>query len=277
MQAFYEYVSPSPYLRSLMLTAIFLIVACCVGIKAAEATTPEERGLEIARQADQRNTGFGDTRADLTMTLRNAHGDEAIRLLRVRALEQEDDGDKSLLVFDNPGDVKGTALLSFTHKVEPDDQWLYLPSLKRVKRISQSNQSGPFVGSEFAYEDLSSQELEKYTYKYLRDESFDGRDHFVIETDPVDPKSGYSRQVVWLGQEHYRVWKIDFYDRKGSHLKTMTTAGYKQYLDQFWRPTRQLMVNHLTGKSTELTYANFEFRNGFTDQDFSRNALQKVR
>lgn len=244
-----------------------------------EETTKDSqaRGLAIAQEADRRDIGFGDTRADMTMVLKNAHGDSASRALRIRTLEQTDDGDKSLIIFDNPGDVKGTAFLSYTHKSGPDDQWLYLPSLKRVKRISQSNQSGPFVGSEFAYEDLSSQELEKYQYNYLRNESFDGRDHFLVEFDPVDPKSGYSKQVVAIDTEHYRPWRVEFYDRKGSLLKTLTLSKYQQHLGQYWRANLQQMVNHQTGKSTELHFADFTFGNGFKKRDFSKNALKKAR
>ena len=197
--------------------------------------------------------------------------------MRVRTLEQADDGDKSLTIFDNPGDVKGTAFLSFTHKEGTDDQWLYLPALKRVKRIASSNKSGPFVGSEFAFEDLSSQEVEKYTYKYLRDESFDEREHFVVEFDPVDPKSGYKRQIVWIDQAEYRVWKVEFYDRRDALLKTLTVSDYRQYLDQYWRGHHWLMVNHRTGKSTELQWQDYVFGNGFKDRDFNRNSLAKAR
>jgi len=135
------------------------------------AQTAEQRGLEIAVEADRRDTGFHDSQAAMRMILRNKRGDESTREIRVRTLEQLDDGDKSLTIFDKPADVRGTNFLTFTHKTGPDDQWLYLPALKRVKRISSRNKSGPFMGSEFAYEDLSSQEIEKYTYKYLRDEA----------------------------------------------------------------------------------------------------------
>ena len=148
------------------------------------AQTDEERGLEIAVEADRRDSGFHDSRASMKMILRNRQGDESIRLIRVRTLEQEDDGDKSLTTFDQPADVKGTNFLSFTHKSGPDDQWLYLPALKRVKRISSRNKSGPFMGSEFAYEDLSSQEVEKYTYRYLRDEVYEGHGDLCDRTGP---------------------------------------------------------------------------------------------
>ena len=123
------------------------------------AQTAEERGLEIAVEADRRDTGFHDSQASMRMILRNKRGDESTREIRVRTLEQLDDGDKSLTIFDRPADVRGTNFLTFTHKTGPDDQWLYLPALKRVKRISSRNKSGPFMGSEFAYEDISSQEV----------------------------------------------------------------------------------------------------------------------
>ena len=97
------------------------------------------------------------------MVLKNRHGDESERDLRIRILEVEGDGDKSLSIFDSPGDVKGTAFLTFTHKFADNDQWLYLPALKRVKRISSGNRSGSFMGSEFAYEDISSEETEKFS------------------------------------------------------------------------------------------------------------------
>ncbi len=173
--------------------------------------------------------------------------------------------------------MKGTAFLSFTHKTGSDDQWLYLPALKRVKRIASNNKSGPFMGSEFAYEDISSQEVEKYTYRYIGEEAFEDRNHFVVERDPVDPKSGYSRQVAWLDTNEYRVWKVEFYDRRGSLMKTLTVADYNQYLDQYWRASRWMMVNHKTGKETDLNWEEFVFANGFDDKDFNRNSLARAR
>ncbi|WP_444902571.1 outer membrane lipoprotein-sorting protein [Microbulbifer sp. SSSA007] len=246
-------------------------------VAANELDLAAEKGLEIAKEADRRDLGFGDISNNLTMTLRNKYGEASMRSMRTKTLEQEDDGDKSLVIFDNPRDVKGTAFLSFTHKVGSDDQWLYLPALKRVKRISSSNKSGPFMGSEFAYEDIASQEVEKYTYKYLHNETFDGRDHFVLELDPVDPKSGYSIQHIWIDMEEYRAWRTDFYDRKGDLMKTLTVSDYNQYDDKYWRANKMEMVNHQTGKSTVLQYSDWVFGNGFTDRDFTKNSLSRAK
>lgn len=240
------------------------------------AETPEERGLSIAVEMDKRDTGWHDQLANMQMILRNRQGEESTREIRSKTLEVDADGDKSLTIFDSPKDVKGTAFLSFTHALQPDDQWLYLPALKRVKRISSRNKSGPFMGSEFAYEDLTSQEVEKYTYKYLRDEALDGKDTFVVERHPEYQYSGYTRSVVWVDKEIWRPVKIEFYDRKDTLLKTLIFRNYKPYIEQYWRPDKMFMDNHQTGKSTLLVWSDYEFNTGLTDRDFDRNSLKRA-
>jgi outer membrane lipoprotein-sorting protein len=240
--------------------------------------TPEEKGLAIAKEMDRRDSGFKDMTATMKMVLKNRHGEESIRKMRMKVLEVQGDGDKSLTIFDNPKDVKGTAFLNFTHKTGDDDQWLYLPALKRVKRISSRNKSGSFMGSEFAYEDISSQEVEKYTYKWLRDEEYNGMDCFVVEYYPVDKKnSGYSREVSWIDKKEYRIQKVEFYDRKNSHLKTLMFKGYRKYLDRYWRADELDMVNHQNGKSTRLEFSDYKFRTGLKDRDFNKNSLKRVK
>ena len=256
-----------------ILSAILL----CLLPLGGQAETPEEKGLTIAIEADSRDTGFVDYTHDVQMILRNKQGQESTRMIRSKTLEVDDDGDKSMTIFDEPRDVRGTALLSFTHKEGPDDQWLYLPALKRVKRIASDNKSGPFMGSEFAYEDISSQEVEKYTYKFLRNDTLDGLEVFVFERYPLDKKSGYTRQIIWLDQEHYKERKIEYYDRKNALLKTLVFNDYHQYLDKFWRAHNMYMENHLTGKSTRLNQSNYEFNTGLTDRDFDKNSLKRAR
>ena len=255
--------------------APFVILAMLVPALAL-AGEAEDKGLAIAKEADRRDEGFGDSKSKMTMILRNKRGQESKRELEIRTLEVKDDGDKSLTVFHTPRDVRGTALLTYSHGVEPDDQWLYLPALRRVKRIASNNQSGPFMGSEFAYEDLSSQEIDKYTYKYLKDEKVDGVDCFLVEQYPVRKDSGYTRMQTWMDKDEYRVRKIDFYDRKGTLLKTLTPSDYKQFLGKHWRAQRMNMVNHQTGKSTELIWSEWKFKTGLKEDDFTRTRLQQV-
>ena len=258
--------------RSVALLSILALLVPAFAL-AGEA---EDKGLEIAKEADRRDEGFGDSKSKMVMILRNKRGQESKRELEIRTLEVKNDGDKSITVFHTPRDVRGTALLTYSHGVNPDDQWLYLPALRRVKRIASNNQSGPFMGSEFAYEDLSSQEVDKYTYKYLKDETIDGVDCFLLEQYPVRKDSGYTRLQTWMDKDEYRVRKIDFYDRKGALLKTLTPSDYKKYLGKHWRANKMHMLNHQTGKSTELIWSEFEFKTGLKDADFTRTRLQQV-
>jgi len=244
---------------------------------AVHGLSAAELGRQIAVDADRRDSGWGDSVATLRMILRNRHGQESTREMRSKNLEVDDDGDKLLVIFDQPADVQNTAFLTFTHGEGADDQWLYLPALKRVKRIASKNKSGPFMGSEFAYEDLTSQEVDKYTYKWLRDETVDGVELFVIERYPVDENSGYTRQVVWIDKHEYRTWKIDFYDRKGDLLKTLRYMSYQEYLGEYWRPDVMHMVNHQTGKSTTLEWNEYEFQTGLRERDFNKNSLARAR
>jgi outer membrane lipoprotein-sorting protein len=243
----------------------------------ASADAAADQGVAIAREQDKRDNGFVDYSAILSMTLRTADGKEALREMRILELEVPGDGDKSLTVFDAPKDVEGTALLTWTHKVADDDVWLYLPSLSRVKRIASNNKSGAFMGSEFAFEDIGSQEVEKYTYRYLGDDKLDGVDCSMVEQTPVYANSGYSKIVVWRDKAEYRQQKVDYYDRRNELLKTMRLYDYKRYLDRFWYPGRYEVVNHKSGRSTTLLMKNYKFRNGYTARDFDQSSLERAR
>ncbi|WP_242083937.1 outer membrane lipoprotein-sorting protein [Aestuariivivens sediminis] len=252
-------------MKNTVLTMVLLLTVCT-------ASQAQDRGLEIAIAAEKADMGFKSSASTLKMVLKNKNGQLSERALEVRTLELVEDGDKSLIVFSSPKDVKGTSTLTYTHKIEPDDQWLYLPSIKRVKRISSSNKSGPFVGSEFAYEDLSSQEVEKYTYKFLKEQN----NYLVVEQYPVDPKSGYTRRVVTYNQDAgYRIESIDFYDRKNALLKTLTYADYNLYKNKFWRAAELHMVNHQSKKETQLQFLSYDFDVNLTDDDFTQNALKR--
>lgn len=257
--------------------------ACLVGFSSnlcafsLEGLTAEDAGLAIAQEMDRRDTGFGDSVAELTMTLRNAKGQESVRQISNKTLEVDGDGDKSISIFQTPADVKGTISLTYSHGLKPDDQWLYLPALKRVKRINSKNKSGPFMGSEFAFEDIGSQEVEKYGYRYSRDEKLNGVDCYVSERSPAYKYSGYTRQITWIDKAEFRLQKIEFYDRKNALLKTLTFHDYQQYLEKYWRAGRMEMTNHQSKKSTSLEWKNYKFRNDLTDRDFDHTTLRNIR
>ena len=264
---------PSLQKRMFML---FFILLGFMSINQSVAKDPE-KGLQIAKEVKKRDTGWIDTTASLEMILRNPSGDESVREIRIKTLEIEDDGDKALTIFDQPRDVSGTAFLSFSKVSGPDDQWIYMPALKRTKRISTRNKSSPFMGSEFAFEDMTSFEIEKFTFAYIKDETIDDVECYVVEQIPTDKYSGYSSQLVWIDKEHFRVQKIEFYDRKKALLKIMQASDYVQYLDKYWRAMRVDMDNMQTGKSTTLLTSDINFQTGLNVSDFNKNALARLR
>ena len=246
--------------------------------EAKGETAASQKGYEIAARSDRSDYGFGDSKVDATMILRNAAGQVTERSLSFSTLEKEDEtvGDKSLVIFNSPRDVEGTALLSHAKILKPDDQWLYLPALKRVKRIASANKSGPFVGSEFAFEDFTITELNKFSYAYVGEEELDGAMVDVVDRFPRYEKSGYTKQRSWIDQTDLQARKLEFYDRRGDLMKTLTLSDYRSY-DGILRAHKLSMVNHKTKKETDLVYGDFEFKTGLDDGDFVMGVLQRIR
>ncbi|MEO0391890.1 MAG: outer membrane lipoprotein-sorting protein [Pseudomonadota bacterium] len=269
-----------------VLTKPLLVAALTAGLMIpfttpdlAQAEDPATKGFEIAAQSDRSDRGFGNSRVSVEMILRNAAGAESRRAMEITTLElpDEDIGDRSLITFSSPRDVDGTSLLSHARILDPDDQWLYLPALKRVKRISSTNKSGPFVGSEFAFEDITSQELNKFDYVWLREEPCGDLTCDVLERKPLYEDSGYTRQLAWIDQADHQIRKVEYYDRKNDLLKTQSFEDYTLYNDQFWRAQIFRMENHQTGKSTDLIFSDYTFGLGLHEGDFVKGVLRRQR
>ncbi|MCL1051027.1 outer membrane lipoprotein-sorting protein [Shewanella abyssi] len=255
---------------------------CFAAVSQANTDT-EQKGYAIASVVEQRDQGFTDSRAMLTMELYSKSGAKTTRKLDISVLENEIDGDKSLIKFTFPADINGTALLTHPAKSASDEQWLYLPEVSRVKRIGSRNKAGAFVGSEFSFEDMTNKDLEDYSYNYLFSQpceliaasaaEFAGKQCDVIERFPVDKHSGYSKQELWIDNQDSKIIQIKYFDRKKSLLKVFSASGFKLYQDKYWRPDLVQMKNVQTGKATILSYQNIIFASGLTEQDFHRSAL----
>lgn len=242
------------------------LALCC-----AASAHAQQDGRAIAQKMQAVGEGFGDQEVDIKMELRNAQGEAAVRAFRIKALERGADGTATLIVFDSPSDVKGTALLSHS-----DKQWLYLPASKRVRRIASGNRTGPFLGSEFSFEDLAGETLDDSTWTFLREAPCGDRKCFEIQAQPKG-KSGYTKRVFKVDQATHRVESVDYYDRKDALLKTLTHADYKAQAGKHQRAGVSTMKNHQTGKSTVLRYGTWKFGNGFSASDFSKAKLKQVR
>ncbi|MEO1037859.1 MAG: outer membrane lipoprotein-sorting protein [Pseudomonadota bacterium] len=261
-----------------LVIALIAAISVTAAANVSFAQSNLERGYAIAQRSDQTDAGYGSSTVELTMTLSDRSGRSTTREMRIDTLEKEREGvgDKSLTVFFSPPDVEGTALLSHAKILDPDDQWLYLPALRRVKRISSSNKSGPFVGSEFAFEDLTANELGKYDYRYVDTRDVDGMEMDVVECTPRYERSGYSRLNCYFDTEIFQSRKIEFFDRGGQLLKTLELQDYREYEGGYWRAHRQVMTNHLTGKTTVIESGDYEFGANLDIDDFEPSVLDRL-
>lgn len=236
-----------------------------------------ERGRAVAAAADRSDLGFRTSRVTVRMEIADRRGRTRARELELRTLERESDqvGDKTLIIFRAPADISRTALLSHAALLDDDQQWLYLPRMGRVKRISGANKSGAFVGTEFSFEDLTAQELNKYDYRWLRAETQQQPVTDVVERIPRYKRSAYTKQTVWFARSHGQPLRIDFFGRNGAEHKRLHFEDYRAY-DGIWRAHRMHMTNLRTGKTTTLHFGDYDFALDYTPRDFQRAILDAM-
>ncbi|MFG1483037.1 outer membrane lipoprotein-sorting protein [Halobacteriovorax sp. HFRX-2_2] len=235
-----------------------------------------DKGLEIARKMDQANKGYiGDT-STMELVLVDSSGVEIIREM-LGASGEFDGVDKSLMEFKKPLDVKGTKLLTWTWKNEKDDdQWLYLPSLKRVKKINSRSKGSSFMGSEFSFEDIGGQTIEKYNYKYLKDDKVAGQKVWVLER-VAKAKSSYSKVVLYVSQKYLAPVKSEYYNKRNEHIKTSTMDDFKSYTvgkRKMWRANKILMLNLNNKKQSIFKWKNRVIGKAVNENDLTKRKLK---
>jgi len=256
-----------------IILAVFLMSAFISNYALAD------RGREIIEQAAKRGQGYvnSDTLQELITT--DSSGKTNRRLLRVTRLEgNEKVGDKILLVVREPQTYKGMALLTHGMLGKDDEQWTYNRRKYKVRRVSPIDKVKSFSSSEFTFEDLGIRELDDYTYRFIKETELNGLKAFEIEAIPVDPKSGYGRQIAWVDQENLRILKIDFYDKDKVLEKTKFHENYQLYLKKYWRAHNVRMENHKSKRKSEfIVQDKFKFNVGLTEKNFTTNELQRIR
>ena len=254
-------------MKRILLASIFLSSSLL-------ALTP----FEIATKVKKSSDGYESSKSIMEMVLIDQAKNKSKRVMHSISLEDKKNdginGDKSLMEFKTPLDVKGTKFLTHEKIEKNNNQWLYLPALKRIKRITSKNKSGSFMGSEFSYEDISSREPSKYTYStQLLEEKINNIDVYKYERYPKDKNSGYSKQVVYVDKNRFVVLKIEFFDKKKELLKTATYSGYKK-IKNTYRVTKMLMTNHQNYKATTLEYIKDNIHLNLDEKLFSKRYLK---
>ncbi len=236
------------------------------------AKSPEEAGLEIAKKMDEADKGYLGEESIMNLILSDASGNKVNREMEGKSLEVENDSSKSLITFLNPKDVKGTKMLTWGHKNADDEQWLYLQSLKRVKKISSGEKSSAFMASEFTYEDIGSQNIEKYNFKLLSED----KENWTIERTPKQ-ESGYSKQTIVVSKKMISTLSVTYFDRRGEKLKEATFSDFKSYKigsREVYRPNKIHIKNVQTKKESIFEWSNRKLGVKHADRIFDQRSLK---
>lgn len=221
-------------------------------------------------------------RLEASMVLINDKGQQRERRnTTVVALQDNGIDSKFAVKFSTPADIKGTAFLQVEHNEADDDLWIYLPALKKSRRLVASNKKDSFVGSDFSYGDVSLPKVSKYRHTLTRTEAMDGVDCYVIESVPGDDavkvNSGYSKKITWVRPDNFVETKVEDHDLAGRLLKTQRVTK-PQAVDAKagrWFPLLREMTNHQTGHRTMLNVLKLETNVPTPDELFTTRYIER--
>lgn len=266
-------------MKKIILIFWFLIMLLFFSANNLNAQNLTAREIMNNNDTQQR---ANDESSELEMQLINKRG--KIRTRKVVQVKKNaaDLNEKTLIRFLSPADVKGTGMLTIERSDRDDDQWLYLPALKKVRRISSSDKSDNFVGTDFTYQDLKSEELENYDYKILKKEKLGGLDCYVISAEPNNPKekkeSGYGKREIWIDKENFVNIQTKFYDKKGELFKILKAEDIRLIKGTKKRRAYKMEMENLKTKhKTVLLFNNFKINKGIPDKNFTKRYLKRGR
>ena len=238
------------------------------------AFSQEITGLQIVENVYNRPVGE-DMTADLTMTLINSSGKERIRKITQFSTDFGD-VEKKIMFFISPADIKNTSFMnwSYDEKDKDDDQWIYLPALKKIKRISSDSKSDYFMGSDFTYDDLGDRKPSDDKHRLLREEKLDGEDYYVVESIPKDEDYMYSKTITWVIKDKWIGYKKEFYDEDGDLLKILQVKD-SQKIDGFWIIVDTMMENIQKEHKTVMELKNIKIDTGISKSKFTERMMTR--
>lgn len=235
-------------------------------------------GRDIMTRVDERPRGRDQTMRAVWRIV-SGSGDARVRATRVfwRDQRQLAKGlhSQRLIVFESPPDVKDTAFLTWS-RLDPaadDDQWIYLPALRKVRRIAAGDQGSSFVGTDFLYFDLAERAVDEDEHTLLREEEIEGARHFVVESKPKNGGAPYSKRVLWVNADTLNVTRVDFHARSGELEKTLTVQW--QQVQGIWSWKRLEMESRRRAQRTIVELDQIEYDTGLGDDVFSESALRR--
>jgi len=252
----------------------FLLVAAIVSLPSLARAQTQPTALEIMQKVYNRPKGK-DMKATLTMTLINSNGDKRVREIK-QFIKDFGEVEKKIMFFVKPADVRNTSFMNWSYDdpKKDDDQWIYLPALKRVKRISSDSKGDYFMGSDFTYDDLGDRKPEEDTHRILREETLNGEQCYVIESIPKDEDYMYSRTVTWIVKDKWIGLKKEFYDEDGDYLKTLKIKKYEN-IKGYWIITETEMHNVQKNHTTIMKLNEVVIDSGIKDNMFTERMMKR--
>ncbi len=233
-------------------------------------------GTEVAQNAHDRDNG-DSTHALLQMDLVDKNGTVNSRIIETWAMEDEKGLDLMVMVFHKPASVASTRFLVVENEGRDDDKWIYLPALKKVRRIDSSEGSNSFMGTDLTYDDMETRKVEEDTHELLREEKIGENDCYVVKAVSIDPSnSQYSQRISWIDKNTWVPVKMELYDKKGSLEKVMTAEKIEQ-VQGYWTILKTSMKNVQTGHSTVLTMQKLVYNEKLARSLFSTQFLSAGR
>ena len=221
-------------------------------------------------------------KSDATMTLINDKGQTRERKIStLQKLKKNGIDSKLVMKFNSPADIAGIGFLQIEQSDADDDQWIYLPALKKTRRLVANNKKDSFIGSDFSYGDFSRPKVDWYIHKLLRSELGDGRDCYVVESipsnDTIRQDHGYSKKITWVRKDNFLEQKIEYYDLAGSLLKTQLVTEHKlvEPATHRWFAMHREILNHQTGHKTVLDFARAEAGVPAPDDLFTTRTIER--
>ncbi|MBQ1727981.1 MAG: outer membrane lipoprotein-sorting protein [Treponema sp.] len=211
-----------------------------------------------------------------TMTLTDKKGKNRVRELSMKTKDYGD-VEKSLIVFATPKDVAGVGYLTFDYDAsgKDSDSWLYMPAMKKVRRISGTSKGDDFMGSDFTYEDVGGdRDLDDYTYKLLGEENAEGFACYKVECRAKDKSVKNPRYIVWIRKDNFILTKADFYDKQDNLHRKLVCSGIEK-IDGFWTTKKMFIKNVQTEHSTVLEIKDIVFGLDLADNMFTQGALER--
>ncbi|MDH4120835.1 MAG: outer membrane lipoprotein-sorting protein [Deltaproteobacteria bacterium] len=270
-------------LRSIRSVWMFslLVVGLGAGLTAQPARADDPKARKIMEQVRDRDDG-ATASSDMEMVLIDKRGNQRVRA--VRTYRRKEGKDKhSIMFFLSPADVKGTGFLTYDYDQEKkdDDQWLYLPALKKTKRIASGDKSGSFMGSDMNYSDMTTPNLNDFDYTLVKEEDVDGQKTWRIEAVPrnetVMDETGYSKRVIWVRQDNFMVIRSVGYIYKSEDMKFMQVVKLEK-IDGVWAPVEMHVATKRgadTLHQTILRFTNIHHNKPLPAEMFTQRKLEK--